>query len=134
MEYRKPIPTIKPWTKPFWDGAKNRELLLQRGVKSGKYIMYPKKYSPYDYTEEIEWVKASGKGKIYTYTIVRNNPPEVFKEDLPYVIAFVDLEEGVRMCTRIIESDFEKIKIGAEVEAVYEDATDDITFVYFKIR
>lgn len=133
MEYIKPIPTMKEWTKPFWEGAKNRELLIQRGKSSGKYIMYPKKYSPYDYEEEIEWVKASGKGTIYTYTVVENNPPSSFKNDLPFVVAFVDLEEGVRMCTNIVDSNVNDIKIGAEVEAVFEDITDEIALVKFKI-
>ena len=104
MSYNKSVPGIKPWTAKFWEGTKNREILLQKGKTSGKYIMYPKKFSTNDYNEEIEWVKASGRGKIYSFTVVHANPPSPFKEDLPFVVAIVELEEGVRMCTNIVDS------------------------------
>jgi uncharacterized OB-fold protein len=132
-EYTKPLPNIKPWTAQFWKAAAEKKLVIQRGMKTGKFIMYPKKYSPHDYSESIEWVEASGKGKIYSYTIVQANPPSNFLNEVPYVVAIVELEEGVRMCTNIVETDYAQIKIGASVEAVFETVADDIGLVKFKV-
>ncbi|MBQ6734796.1 MAG: OB-fold domain-containing protein [Lachnospiraceae bacterium] len=131
--YKKPLPEIRPWTKPFWDGTREGRLMLQKGKKSGKLIMYPKKYSPYDMDEEMEWIEASGKGTIYTYSIVENNAPSFMAEDVPFCVAIVELEEGVRMCTNIVDTPFDRISIGAEVAPVFDKVTEDITLVRFKV-
>ncbi|GHU64225.1 acyl dehydratase [Clostridia bacterium] len=130
--YNKPLPEVYAWTAPFWSETKNGRLMLQRGKTTEKFIMYPKKYSPYDFTEEIEWVEASGKGTIYSYSTVYANPPASFADDLPFTVAIVELEEGVRLCTRIVDTPPDKIAIGVTVSPVYEKVTDDITLVYFK--
>lgn len=131
--YNKPLPEIRPWTKAFWDGTREGKLLIQRGKNTGKLIMYPKKYSPYDINEEIEWIEASGKGTIYTYSIVEKNAPSTWTADLPFCVAIVELEEGVRMCTNIVDTDFAKIRVGAPVTVVFDKATEEITLVKFKV-
>lgn len=132
-EYKKPLPEIRPWTVPFWEGTKQGKLMLQRGKRSGKLIMYPKKYSPYDIDEELEWVEASGKGTIYTFSVVEKNAPTDFAGDLPFCVAIVELAEGVRMCTNIVDCDMEQIQIGAPVHAVFQPVTDEITLVNFTL-
>ncbi|MGI6072000.1 MAG: Zn-ribbon domain-containing OB-fold protein [Lachnospiraceae bacterium] len=132
-EYSKPLPEIRPWTKEFWEGTKQGKLLIQRGKNTGKLIMYPKKYSPYDIDEELEWIEASGKGTVYTFSIVENNAPKPFDEELPFCVAIVELEEGVRMCTNIVDCDLDRIKIGAPVHAVFNPVTEDITLVNFTL-
>lgn len=132
-EYKKPLPEIRPWTAPFWEGTKQGKLMLQRGKRTGKLIMYPKKYSPYDIDEELEWIESSGKGTIYTFSVVEKNAPTDFVGDLPFCVAIVELAEGVRMCTNIVGCDIEKIKIGAPVHAVFKAVTDEITLVNFAL-
>jgi hypothetical protein len=131
--YSKPLPAIRPWTATFWKAASEGKLLIQRGKKTGKLIMYPKKYSPHDYTEEIEWIEASGKGTIYSYSIVHANAPTAFKDELPFVVAIVELEEGVRMCTNIVDTPFEKISIGSEVTTVFKKINEEIGLVQFRV-
>ena len=131
--YNRPLPTLRPWTREFWRAAANGRLLIQRGKKSGKLIMYPKKYSPHDYSEELEWVEASGRGTIYSYSVVHTNCPAVFAEDLPYVMAIVELDEGVRMCTNIVQTAFDRIRIGAPVRAVFKKVNDDVGLVQFAV-
>jgi uncharacterized OB-fold protein len=131
--YTKPLPVIYPWTAPFWEGARQSRLMIQRGKRTGKLIMYPKKYSPHDYTEKIEWIQASGKGKIYTYSIVYRHATQEFQGDMPYVLAVVELEEGVRMCTNIVDTPIEKIACDAPVEAVFSPVTDEVTLVKFHV-
>ena len=132
-EYTKPLPEIRPWTAPFWKGAQLGKLMLQRGKNTGKLIMYPKKYSPYDIWEQLEWIEASGKGTIYTFYVVEKNAPTAFSEDLPFCVAIVELEEGVRMCTNIVGCDMSPIRIGAPVHAVFTPVTDEITLVNFAL-
>ena len=131
--YTKPLPAMLPWTVPFWEGARQGKIMIQRGKKTGKLIMYPKKYSPHDYTEEIEWIEASGKGKIYTFSTVYHNATQEFKEDMPFVMAVVELKEGVRMCTNIVDTPLEKIACDAPVEVVFTPVTDEVTLVKFRV-
>ena len=132
-EYTKPLPEIRPWTKEFWEGTKQGKLMLQRGKNTKKFIMYPKKYSPFDINEEMEWVEASGKGKIYSFSTVCANAPEAFAPEMPFTVAVVELEEGVRMCTNIVGATDDQIKIDAPVHAVFKKVSDEITLVNFEL-
>jgi len=130
---KKPLPEPTHWSKPFWDACKKHELHIQKCKDCSKLIMYPKRYCPHCLSENLTWVKSEGKGVIYSYTIVCNNPPTAFLSEVPYVVAVVELDEGVRMATNIVQSDFEDIKCEAPVEVVFEDITDEITLPKFRV-
>lgn len=131
--YTKPLPQPKPWSRPFWEGARRHELLIQKCKNCGQLIMYPKKYCPYCLGEEMEWVKSSGRGKIYSFTVVYNNPPSPFVDDLPFTIAIVRLEEGVQMLSNIVASDYEALQCDMNVEVVFDDVTGEITLLKFRV-
>ena len=131
-EYKKPLPTPSPWSRPFWEGCKKRELLIQHCKDCGANIFYPKLYCPSCLSPNIEWIKASGRGKVYTFTVVHNYPPTAFAEDIPYVVAVVKLEEGVQLMSNIIGCEPEQVKCDMEVEVVFDDVTDEFTFPKFK--
>jgi uncharacterized OB-fold protein len=131
-EYKKPLPRITPLTKPFWEATKRHEILIQHCNDCGKNIFPPKPRCTKCGSTNLSWIKSSGRGKIYTYTVVYRGAPPEFQEDVPYVVALVELEEGVRFPTRIIDSKPEDLKIGLEVEPVFHDVTDEITLVYFR--
>ena len=100
-----------PETKPFWDGCAAGKLVLPQCVQTKKYIWYPRAISPFT-LGPVEWKEVSGKGKVYTYSIMeRANPP--------YCIAYVELAEGPRMMTNIIDCDFKAIKIGMDVKVKF---------------
>lgn len=131
--YNKPLPEPQKWSRAFWDGAKQGKLLLKRCKDCG-HIDHP----PYMYCTECmsfnhEWIEASGKGKIHTFTTTYLGAPPAFAHEQPYTVAMIDLEEGVRMLSNIIGAKPEDIKIDLDVEAVFEDVTDEITLVKFKI-
>lgn len=131
-EYNKPLPQPTPWSKPFWEGCKRHEFLIQKCKDCGKYIFYPKLFCSYCLSPNLEWVKASGKGKVYTYSIVHSYPPTEFAGDVPYIVGVIVLEEGVRLMSNIVEVSPEDVKCDMEVEVVFDDVTEEITLPKFK--
>lgn len=126
-EYKKPLPEINPWSIAFWDGAKQHRLLIQECKDCGEKIFYPRKMCPQCWSQRLSWAEASGRGKIFSYSVTLTGVEEKFVEDLPFVLALVDLEEGVRMMTNIVNCPPENVSIGMDVEVVFEDVTEDIS-------
>jgi uncharacterized OB-fold protein len=131
--YKKPLPQPTPWSKNFWEGTKNKKLLIQKCKNCNQMIMYPKKYCPFCMGDEMDWVEASGRGKIYSFTVVYNNPPSAFLKDLPFTIAIIKLEEGVQMLSNIVATDYESLKCEMDVEVVFDNVTDEISLPKFRV-
>ncbi len=131
-EFNKPIPKTTPWSSPFWDGCRRHELLIQRCKNCNKLIFYPKLFCPYCLGTELEWVRSSGRGRVYTYAIIHSYCPTEFMEDIPYIVAVIELEEGVRMMSNIIGCPLDKIKCDMEVEVVFDAVNEEITLPKFK--
>ncbi len=131
--YQKPLPQPMPWSRPFWEGTKRHELLIQKCEDCEQLIMYPKKYCTSCFSEDLGWVRASGRGKIYSFTVVQNNPPSSFLDELPFTIGIIRLEEGVNMLSNIIASDYESLNCEMNVDVVFEDINDEITLPKFRV-
>ena len=131
-EYLKPLPHMGLESLIFWEGARNHELLIQKCLDCGRYRFYPRSICPSCLSYEVEWVKASGRGKIYSFTVSYRAPSPGFKADVPYNIAIVELEEGVRLMSNIVGCDNDDLKIGMPVEVVFEPATPEVTIPKFK--
>ena len=131
-EYTKPLPEPTSFSKPFWDGAKRHELLIQQCKDCQKFVFYPKVICPFCLSDRLEWVKASGRGKVYSYMVVYSYQPQVFAEDVPYVVAIIDLEEGVRLMSNVVECDPETVHCDMDVTVVFDDVTDEFTLPKFK--
>lgn len=132
-EYMKPLPNPTPFSKPFWDGTKRHELLIQKCQDCQKFVFYPKVICPFCLSDNLEWIKASGRGKIYSYMVVYSYQPQAFAEDVPYVVAIIDLDEGVRMMSNVVECDPEMVRCDMDVTVVFDDITDEITLPKFKL-
>ena len=132
-EYNKPLPVPQKWSQEFWKGTKEHQLLLKKCKDCGNIDHPPYYYCTECMSLESEWVEASGKGKIYTFSTTYMGAPPAFTKDQPYTIAMVDLAEGPRMLSRIVDAEPEEIKIGADVEAVFDDVTEDTTLVMFRL-
>ncbi len=131
-EYKKPLPTPLPWSRPFWEGCKRHELLIQRCKDCGTNIFYPKLYCSNCLSPNLEWIKTSGRGKVYTFTVVENYAPTDFAQDVPYVVAVIKLEESVQLMSNIVDCKPEQVKCDMEVEVVFEDVTDEVTLPKFR--
>lgn len=118
-------------SKPFWNGLKEEKLLIQHCDDCNKYIFYPRSICPHCFSNNISWRNAKGTGKIYSFTIVHQafGP---FKNETPFVVGVVELDEGVRMMTRII-GDQENIAIDKRVSVVFTKVEDNFVLPYCQI-
>ncbi|MBI5946561.1 MAG: Zn-ribbon domain-containing OB-fold protein [Chloroflexi bacterium] len=133
-KYRKnpnPIPVPTPVTKPFWDATREHRLLLQRCGK-GHVFYYPRTHCPECLSVEWEWFEASGRGRLYSYTVARRAQGPEFAEDVPYIIAAITLEEGPRMTSLLVEADPDNVAIDGAVEVAWDDVSPDISMPYFR--
>ena len=132
-EYKKPLPKPTPWSKPFWDGCKRHELLIQKCKECQNFIFYPKMFCPQCLSPNLVWVKASGRGKEYSYTVVHSYQPSEFSEDVPYIVAVIELNERVKMMSNVVGCKPDEVKCDMSVEVIFEDITEEFTLPKFKL-
>jgi uncharacterized OB-fold protein len=130
----KPIPTPTLETAPYWEGCRRHQLRIQRCSNCQRYQFFPRIYCSKCFSEQIEWVNASGRAKVLSFTIVRRPVSPAFANEIPYIVALVTLEEGPQMMTNIVECAPEEVTIGLPVEVVFEDRSDQISIPQFRPR
>jgi uncharacterized OB-fold protein len=124
MTTRHDLPTPDDTTVPYWEGTADHRLLLKRCQACGRNHFYPRPFCPHCWSDNVEWLEASGRATLYTYAIVRANGLEPFSSEVPYIAAVVDLEEGVRMMTNVVECPFEGLAIGMPLELAFRAAKE----------
>ena len=129
---RTDLPTIEDDTRPFWDAARSGQFLLRRCHACGHVHHYPRPFCPECWSDEIEWVTASGRATLYTWSVVFMNDLPPFADRLPYIAAVVDLEEGPRVMTNLVDCDVADLTIGMALVAQYRALTDEITAPVFR--
>jgi len=128
----KPVPIVNEWARPFWEATRQHKLIIQKCADCGKHIFYPRICCPHCFSDRVNWVESSGKGTVYSFTIVESNPPSAFIGDLPYVIALVRLEEGVQMLSNIVECELHQISCDMPVQVTFEKLNEDFTLPKFR--
>lgn len=128
----KPSPAVSSVERPFWDATRDGKLILQKCVDCNKFIFYPRIYCPHCHSAALTWEKASGKGKIYTYTVVNSNSHSAFLGDIPFVIAIIKLDEGVQMLSNVIGCRPEEVTCDMPVEVFFEKLNAEFTLPKFK--
>lgn len=126
------LPTIEPETKPFWDALKERKLLLGKCNGCGRVHYYPRPMCPHCWSEDVSWVEAAGRGVLYTWSTVFVNDLPPFNAKLPYIAAQVDLAEGVRITTIIVDAEPAQLRIGMAVDIEFEPISEDVTIPVFR--
>jgi len=133
MITEKPLPVIDHDSAPYWEAAREGRLDIPLCGDCGKHHFYPRSVCPYCHSDNLSFDTVSGRGEVHTFTIARRPAGPAFADDVPYVVALIELEEGPRMMSRIQTDDPENVHIGAKVEVTFVKATDEVTFPYFKI-
>ena len=132
MAYTKPLPRIDEESRGFWEACARHEIYFQRCRDCGTTRCYPRALCPACLSSATEWVRASGKGTVYTFTVTHQNQAPGFREEVPYVLAVVELAEGVRMMTNIVGCPPEDVRIGMAVEVIFEDVTPEVALPRFR--
>jgi uncharacterized OB-fold protein len=133
-DYTKPIPYPTPDTQPFWDACKRHELSLPYCKACDAFFFYPRRFCPSCFGWDIEWRTCSGRGSVYTFAIQYR--PQMPGFSPPYITAIVQLEEGPRLMTNLvdIEPSPETVRCDMPVEVAWEDVNDEITLPLFRPR
>src|SRR2546427_2406651 len=128
-----PVAVPTPETRPFGEAARRPEPLLQRCRACGAYVFYPRAACPRCLGAELEWRRASGRGRLHTFTVVHRGARN-FPLPAPYVLAIVELDEGPRMMTNLvgIVPDPAKIAIGMAVEVVVQGVSAQVALPRFR--
>ena len=127
----RPLPHPTSLSQPFWDGARRHELWLQRCSTCGTHLFYPRRLCTACGSPEVAWVQTSGRGTVFTYTVAHRPTHPAFADQVPYVIAVVELDEGPRLTTNVVGCDPAVVEIGLPVEATYEHV-GDVALVHFR--
>ncbi|GAB3684095.1 Zn-ribbon domain-containing OB-fold protein [Salinisphaera aquimarina] len=120
----KPGPHPTPVSQPFWDAAEQRQLRLQHCADCDHYVFYPRQRCPYCWSAALDWRAASGRGVVASFVGVYKPGHPAFAGDVPYVVALIDLEEGPRLLSNIVNRGPEDALIGQSVEVIFEAQGD----------
>lgn len=132
QSYPKPVPAPDPESAPFWEGCKSRRLLVQRCEDCSRTRFPPTTFCPHCQSGRSAWIDASGKGKVFSWIVVRHPVPgDIYAADVPYVVALIDLDEGVRIAANIVGCAPEQVVADMRVKVGFKDVTPDITLPFF---
>lgn len=120
-----PDPTINMETVQYWAAAQKGVLLLKKCTECGKTHFYPRAICPHCFSSDTTWYEASGLGRIYSFSVMR-------RASVPYVMAYVTLDEGVTMMSNIVECDFDTIKINQPVEVLFHKTEGEHALPVFR--
>ena len=132
LSFPKPAPAIDPDSAPYWEALNDDRLILKRCGGCGKAHFYPRELCPYCHSDDLTWIDASGRGAIYSFTVCRRPAGPAFADDVPYIVALVDLAEGPRMMTRI-DGDPSTVAIGQHVTVRFERQSATLVLPFFEI-
>jgi uncharacterized OB-fold protein len=131
LQRPQPIPTAE--TAPYWRAALEGRLEIQHCPACARHQFYPRRFCTQCLSDQIEWVRASGRGRIYTYTVCHVAAHPAFESRVPYAIAMVQLDEGVRLLAGIVDLDLAQLAVGAPVQVCFEHISDDIALPMFRL-
>ncbi len=132
MKYEKPLPIINQENGKYWEYCKNHELHMQKCAGCGYIRFPPSPLCPKCHSMDFEWVKLSGRGKVYSFIIYRTAFHPAFQDDIPYVVAIVQLDEGPRMESNILGCKVEDVRIDMPVEVFFDDVSDKVSVPKFR--
>jgi len=117
---QRPTPETRNAGSAFWRAAAERKLVLPACTQCDKPFWHPRPHCPFCGSRDIEWRTASGRGSVYTYTVVRQSSDPHFREHVPYVVAMIELDEGPRIMSNVIDCAPEQVRIGMRVSVRFE--------------
>lgn len=121
---------LNPVSRPFWEGCEQGALRLQRCQSCGRHWFYPRACCPHCLASQYDWVTASGQGSVYSFTVIRRGSSPAFTP--PYVLALVELQEGVRLLSQIVECSPEAVSVGMPVRTTFGSSPLGLTVPLFR--
>jgi len=129
--FERPVPALENASREYWEAAGRGELFIQWCAACGHRQLYPRAVCG-ECGATPEWERSSGRGTVYTYTVIRQNHSAPFADAVPYVVAMIELDEGPRLLSNVTDVDPEDVTIGMPVRVWFADAGDGIGFPMFR--
>jgi uncharacterized OB-fold protein len=127
-----PLPAIGPDTAPFYEAARRGELRFQRCAECGTWRHYPRPACSACQSRHFSWERASGRGTVYTWTIVHGPTLPAFEASLPYNVVDVLLDEGIHFVSQVLDCPADALRAGLPVEAIFVPVSEAVTLVKFR--
>jgi hypothetical protein len=134
QQYNLPLPQMQGLTQQFYDFCKQHELRFQRCKPCGAWRHVPREMCAECGSMEWEWAKSSGRGTVYTWTVVVRPMHPAFYTAVPYAPVVVEMDEGVRLLSSVIDCTPEELEIGMPVEVTFQDVTEEVSLPKFRRR
>jgi hypothetical protein len=125
-------PTPTELTQPFWDATRDQRLLLQWCTGCEQPIFYPRERCPRCMTSSLEWRPASGRGEVYEVTVDHRPQLSSLRQEEPFAVVLVELEEGVRMMSNVVDCPPDEVKVGMPVTLTWEPLSDGRNLPQFR--
>ena len=132
-QLRKPVPRPSPESRAFWEGAKQKRLMLPRCKTCGQFWFPPSQRCRHCLSPDFEWQMSSGEGRIYSFVVYHRVYHPAFESDVPYVVAIVELDEGPRLLSNIVGTRPDDVRCDLRVRVVFEDTESGVTIPKFEI-
>jgi len=129
--YIKPLPYATPISEPFWNGLNQKKILIQQCDDCGGWSFYPRRHCTHCWSNQVTFKEVTGNATLYTYTISRIPTLPEFSDEMPQMLAVVELQEGVHMNTVLVGLTEDEIKVGMKLKPVFHHVTADKTLLKF---
>lgn len=126
------LPKITELTRPYWDACRDGELLLQQCADCGRHQFYPRIICNHCMAGDLRWVAAAGTGEIASFTVVRRAISRAY--EAPYIVALIDLTEGVRMMSLIVGTDPDSVAVSDRVSVDFEAWSPEVSLPVFRLN
>jgi hypothetical protein len=127
--WNKPLPRPTSLSQPYWDGLKGHEVRIQRCADCGHWIFFPRSHCPECGGRHLDWQRVSGEGTLYTFTVARVPTLPEFTDEMPQLLAVIQLDEGPHLNTTLVGVAPEDLKIGQRLRPVFDDRPGSITLL-----
>ncbi len=132
MHFDKPLPTPTPTSAPYWNGLMDGVVKLQKCADCGVWVFYPRNRCSNCLSDALQWHDVSGTGTLYTFTIARQPTAPHFTSEVPQRLAVVELDEGVRLTTTLVNVEDADIRIGMRLKPFFDIVTDGVTLLRYQ--
>lgn len=117
---QKPQPKMTPGAEHYWQSATDEQFVLPQCGDCDEIFFYPRVWCPKCFSQNLKWYKASGRGKVYSFSVIHQAPFPAYKGDVPYVLAIIALEEGPHMMSNVLNCDPDSVLVEMPVEVTFE--------------
>ena len=121
MSNNKPMPVPTEISAPFWEGLKAERLLIQQCNQCSHWVFYPRRHCPGCLAHELAWREVSGGASLYSFTVTRIATMPDFADEMPQMLAVIELDQGVRINSNLVGLDESEVKVGMRLQPVFAE-------------